>query len=222
MEIKIGKSARECAACEVEFTHGQQLASRVQDTTEGLVRQDFCEACWTKELAQGAYSSWFPVFHDPEAANAEPPEAHSPLRQVFYEAVEGVERLDLAKAYLAAQLLRRQKVFRLIKESDEADGEVKIALYTDKYEDRLIEVHDPNLSYDELEEGRNALLQRLAELEAPEEPAESESGAEEDEGAASNENGDMDAYDSVEGGVTQDGGSSETGDGEQHHAREAV
>ncbi len=217
MEIKIGKSARVCAACETEFAHGQQLASRVRQTEEGLVREDFCQACWTDEKAQQAYSSWFPVYHDPAVVNAEPPEAHSPLRQAFYESVESAERVDLAKAYLAAQLLRRQKVFRLIKESDEADGETKIALYTDKHEDRLIEVHDPNLSFDELEEGRNALLQRLAELEAPEdEPA---CSGEDGDGAS---NGAHDAVDLSDGEVTQGGENPETGDGEQNHAREAV
>ncbi|HQK76740.1 MAG TPA: hypothetical protein PKZ25_11120, partial [Candidatus Hydrogenedentes bacterium] len=63
------------------------------------------------------------------------------------------------------QLLRRQKVFRLIKEFDTDEGESRIALFADRIGNRFIEVGDPGLSYQELEAGRQALLQRLRELE---------------------------------------------------------
>jgi hypothetical protein len=70
-------------------------------------------------------------------------------------------------AYLAAQLLRRQKAFRLIKESDESDGEVKLILFADRIGNRPIEVRDPNLTYEELEKGRRVLMERLSALERP-------------------------------------------------------
>ena len=91
------------------------------------------------------------------------------MRQVFYEAVEADNRSELAKAYLAAQLLRRQKVFRLVKESDDPESEVRVTLFSDRIGNRLIEVRDPNLSFAELEAGRAALLERLNELENPQE-----------------------------------------------------
>ena len=89
----------------------------------------------------------------------------------------------LAKGYLAAQLLRRQKVFRLIKESDEDEGESRVSLFADRIGNRFIEVRDPNFSYDELEAGRQALLVRLRELESEEEDtAETVEGEEESAG----------------------------------------
>ena len=63
---------------------------------------------------------------------AQPPEVFSPLRQLFYEAVEEKSRVEMPKAFLAAGLQRRQKVFRLIKESDESDGEVRITASIDR------------------------------------------------------------------------------------------
>jgi hypothetical protein len=92
------------------------------------------------------------------------------LRQLFYEAAQSEDRSELAVAYLAAQLLRRQKAFRLIKESDEGDGEVKLILFADRIGNRPIEVRDPNLMYEELEMGRRVLMERLNALEHPASP----------------------------------------------------
>ncbi len=167
MEIRIGKSARACTACGREFIHEEELSSLVRRVEQELTREDYCAACWAPERAEGAYSAWTPKFYDPRVAEQAPPEVFSPLRQAFYEAVEMDDRIGQARAFLAAQLLRRQKVFRRIKESDEADGEVHLLLFADKIGNRLIEVRDPNFSYAEMETARQALMQRLQELEAP-------------------------------------------------------
>ncbi len=170
MEIRIGKSARACAACKREFVHDEELNSLVRLADEGLAREDFCQACWTPDKADGAYSAWSPKFYDPNVAEQQPPEVFSPLRQLFYDAVESEGRIQQAMAFLAAQMLRRQKVFRRIKESDEQDGEVHILLFADRIGNRLIEVRDPNFSYAEMEAARQALLQRLQEIESPPAP----------------------------------------------------
>ena len=165
MEIKIGKNAKKCLVCETPFVHEQVFTSRTRLEDGVLLREDYCEACWDPSWGEGAFCVWRPVFRDPAVEQEQPPEAYSPLRHVFYEALESEDRAVLARAYLAAQLLKRQRVFRLIKESDESDGETRISLYVDKHGDGLIEVRDPNLSYAELEAGRTDLLQRLAELD---------------------------------------------------------
>lgn len=167
MEIRIGKSARACAACERPFVHEEELKSRVRIENRVLEREDYCGACWNPDRGAGAFSVWTPRFIDPKVAQQQPPEVFSPLRQAFYESAESTERKELAKAYLASQLLRRQKVFRLIKEANDPDAEVQVALFSDRIGNVLVEVRDPNLTYDELEEGRVALLARLTELEAP-------------------------------------------------------
>jgi hypothetical protein len=171
MEIRIGKSARRCQTCEREFAHEETLNSLVIWEEGVLVRRDYCAACWAPEQGTGAYSVWAPRYYDPRVAEQEPPEVFSPLRQAFYEAVEADDRNELAKAYLAAQLLRRQRVFRLIKETDDDGEEERLALYSDRIGNRLIEVRDPSLSYAEMEAGRQILMERLRELEAPEEDA---------------------------------------------------
>jgi hypothetical protein len=166
MSIKISKNAHHCTACGDDFQHEQTITSTVKKAEGALHREDFCQDCWHSEHNKEAYSVWNMVYHDPKVESDEPPEVFSPLRQLFYEAAEEESRIEMAKAFLAAGLLRRQKVFRLIKESDEAEGNVRVTLYTDRLGNRLIEVPDPQFTYVELEAARIRLLERLQELEA--------------------------------------------------------
>ncbi len=166
MEIKISKTAHACTACAVKFEHDQYVYSHVFVVEETLDREDHCVQCKDAAARKQAYSAWTTQYYDPKVAEAEPTEQFSPLRQLFYESVEAESRNEQAMAFLAAQLLRRQKVFRLIKQSDEADGEVKLLLYSDRIGNRLIEVRDPSFSFNELDMARIQMLDRLRTLEA--------------------------------------------------------
>lgn len=181
MNIRISKSTHSCAACGVDFQHLQTLTSIVKAAEGELHRQDYCKACWHTEQNKDVYSVWSTIFHDAKVEEAGPPEVFSPLRQLFYEAAEEESRLEMAKAFLAAGLLRRQKVFRLIKESDESDGNIRITLYADRIGNRLIEVPDPQFSYAEMDKARTLLIERLQVLESA---AAGEGATETDTGAA--------------------------------------
>jgi hypothetical protein len=167
MEIKICKGSRACVVCEHAFAHEEELTSVARIEHQLLVREDYCKACWNPDRAAGAFSVWSPRFYDPKVAEQQPPEVFSPLRQLFYEAVESEDRGEIAVAYLAAHLLRRQRAFRLLKESDDGEKEVRVILFADRIGNRIIEVRDPNLTYAELESGRRTLLERLEALENP-------------------------------------------------------
>jgi len=179
MEIRIGKSARACVACDRAFVHEQELHSLVRIEHQMLQREDYCAECWDPDRGVGAFSLWSAQFYDPRVAEQEPPEVFSPLRQAFYEAVDSGDRAELAKAYLAAQLLRRQKVFRFIREGTDPETEVRVALYSDRFGNALVEVRDPNLTYAEMEGGRRELLARLHDLENPATGDEDEAGGDE-------------------------------------------
>jgi hypothetical protein len=178
MDIKIGKSARNCAACGRPFEHTNELRSMLRIEDGEFIRDDYCPACWKPDRRIEAYCTWMCKFWDPKVAEEQPPEAFSPLRRVFYEAVERQGRTEMSVAYLAAQLLRRQKAFRLVKESDASEEDGRVTLFMDRIGDRLIEVRDPDLTHDELEQGRQILMERLNELEAEEEGTQTLSHAE--------------------------------------------
>lgn len=174
MEIRISRPARTCYRTEREFVHGEKVVSAVRLDNEHFVRQDVAEDAWDAEAGQGAVAVWTTAYVDPRIAEQQPPEVFSPLRRIFYEAVESNERVALATAYLAAELLRRQKVFKLLKQSDDPEEETKLALYNDRIGNRLVEVRDPNLSMRELEAGRIALVTRLQHLEDGEDEADAQ------------------------------------------------
>jgi hypothetical protein len=197
MEIKIGKSARDCAACEKLFEHEGPIHSCIRREDDEFIREDFCPACWNEERAEHAFSAWQSQFYDPQVAEAAPEESFSPLRRIFYDAVEGEARPQIAVAYLAAQLLRRQKVFRLIKESKDPETEAALILFSDRIGNRLIEVHDPNLAHAELDDARIALQAKLNEIENPDAP-EDESGDGEEAMAAACAEGEHDGQDASE------------------------
>lgn len=165
MDIKIGKCAHQCAVCETRFEHESLVTSAVRASAGEWLRTDYCTACATRERTDDAFSVWTGAYLDPAKESGQTDETFSPLRTVFYEAVADESRPGLALAYLSAQLLRRQKVFRWIKESRDPDTEESVILFSDRIGNTLIEVRDPSLSTGELEAGRVKLMERLQELE---------------------------------------------------------
>lgn len=177
MEIRIGKSARVCDVCGRGFSHEEKVRSVARFQEGALVRQDFCMQCFLPEHTEQAFSAWVTKYLDPKVMDQQPPELYSPLQQLFFDLCSSEERTDLAKAYLAAQLLRRMKVFRLIKESDEVDGDVRVTLFADRGGSRLIEVRDPSFTFAELDEARTALFAALRREDSAEpSPVEGEGG----------------------------------------------
>ena len=166
MEIRISRSSRKCCASSQDFSHEDEIVSLVRQVDGTLVREDYARTSWDQRLAGEAYSVWSTKYVDPDAAQQEPEENYSPLRQLFYEAAASEERTELATAFLAAQLLRRQKVFRQVRESVEDDERGRLVLYVDRIGNRLVEVRDPDFSYAELETARMCLMERLQELES--------------------------------------------------------
>ena len=181
MEIRIGKPGRVCAQTDRQFEHGETVVSVMRVENQQLVRHDFGKPVWDDERGAGAIAVWETQYQDPAAANQEPPEKYSPLRSIFYAAAESGDRIQIAKAYLAAQLLRRQKVFRLVKESDDAEGESRVALFMDRIGNRLAEARDPHLTYAEMETARVELMNELTALESGETDAVDNGPADEDE-----------------------------------------
>lgn len=167
MDIKISKAKNCCTGTEAPFEHGEGVMSLVRLQEGELVREDYKESAWHEEFRKEAYSLWKTTYYDPHFAEGEDEEVFSPLRKLFYDMADAESREQLAMAFLAAQLLRRQKVFRLIKEADAEEGKARLTLYTDRIGNRMIEVRDPNFSYAELEVAQAELLKFLRATEEP-------------------------------------------------------
>mgnify|MGYP001245779251 CR=1 FL=1 len=168
MEIRISRCATRCHACEHDFVHEQKVHSVARMEQETLVRLDYCAECRPRDKDGALFCSWETRYNDPKILEAEQQETLSPLRRLFYDLADSSVRIDLAQAFLAAQLLKRQRAFRQIRESEDSEGDTRTTLYLDRSGNRLIETRDLNFSYAELDEARIALVERLRVLESPE------------------------------------------------------
>lgn len=176
MEIKIARTGRQCHASGRPFEHQEPIVSLIRYVERDLHREDYARDAWKPAYGEAAVAVWDAIYIDPAVENAEPEESFSPLRRLFYDHAAKDDRESMAVCYLAAQLLRRQKVFRLVKESDNLDESGKVTLFADRIGERLIEVRDPSLSFQELDAGRAVLVRYLQEAEGE---AEEEADAEE-------------------------------------------
>ncbi len=169
MEIKIGKPARQCFGTGRDFQHEEPIYSLARRGEEGLVREDYSESAWQQVSREGVYCTWRARYFDAAQAELDQAKPASPLRTLFFSAAEAEDRASGALAFIAAQLLRRQKQFKLVKEAESTNEEGAITLYADRLSNRLIEVHDAAFTYAELEAARNTLLEHLQAAEATEE-----------------------------------------------------
>ncbi len=167
MEIKISKCASKCYGCDTPFAHEQRVHSSAKIVEEQLERRDYCATCRPADGEAEVFCAWNVQYVDPQILEAERQESFSPLRRLFYDMAASGERAALAQAYLAAQLLKRQRVFRQVRESEDAEGAGRITLFLDRAGNRLIETRDLNFSYTELDEARVLLLDALRALESP-------------------------------------------------------
>ncbi|HOV32607.1 MAG TPA: hypothetical protein PLX23_04510 [Candidatus Hydrogenedens sp.] len=171
MEIKISRNAIKCFNCEKIFVHEEWIGSQIIDTGKEWQRQDFCMSCWEQEKRQDSLSQWRHQFIDVKLQKKEQEVIDSPLRILFYEAVEKeYSRIELAIAFLAAQLLKREKVFKKIKEMAISSKDEHIIMYIDRIDDRVIEVRDPNFTLAEMVEAKKNVLERLGDKPETENP----------------------------------------------------
>lgn len=176
MEIKISKCAKQCSACAQDFVHEQKVHSVARINDGSLERDDYCATCVPEESDEHLFCSWSTQYSDPKILESEHQETLSPLRRLFYDLAGSTERPDLAQAFLAAQLLKRQKAFKQIRESEEGDGATRVTLFLDRSGSRLIETRDLQFTYAELDTARAQLLESLRALETPESEQEPEQG----------------------------------------------
>lgn len=175
--VSVRRAGRTCATCESPFADGQDHYSVLSHAAEPdeWVRTDFCLACWetaverfpTHPPASGdIHSLWRTRYTDRDTARRTPVNEYTPLLEICYDALECDSREDQGLAYLAAMVLRRQRVFRLIRAESGGDTPHDALLFYDKVRQAEVRIPDPPLTMDELRTTRRVLQDRLAAVGA--------------------------------------------------------
>ncbi|RJP65410.1 MAG: hypothetical protein C4532_17760 [Candidatus Abyssobacteria bacterium SURF_17] len=168
MEIQIQKESPRCVACNKPFAHDQKHYSLLKIDGNNFLREDYCEACWGEHRGSATdhdiYSHWETKYHDPAVARATPQEQFMPLLNLCYESVTQTGFDAEAMAYVCALVLRRQKVFRFVREErDEASGR-NVLIFADKHNDTQMRIVDPQLTESQLREVKQRLETHIGTL----------------------------------------------------------
>jgi hypothetical protein len=168
VEIQIQKESSECIRCSQAFAHEQKHFSLLKIEDNTFLREDYCEKCWGErsDPTRNAhvYSYWETKYRDPAVEKALPKEQFIPLLNLCYESI-ALDGPDAdAMAYMCALILRRQKIFRFIREEkNESSGKSEL-VFADKYNDTQIRITDPQLTEAQLEEVKHTLEERLGNV----------------------------------------------------------
>lgn len=168
MEIQIQKESQWCLRCKGKFTHDQKHHSLLRIEDNNFLREDYCEKCWPERSvpADGdkVYSHWETKYRDPSVARATPEGQFMPLLKLCYESIAEGGRDAEAVAYVCALVLRRQKVFRFVREEKEQPSGKGFLIFADKYNDTQIRVVDPRLTEMEMQGVRRKLEEHMGSV----------------------------------------------------------
>jgi hypothetical protein len=167
LEIQIQKDSSRCILCNQSFAHEQKHYSLLKLNEDVFLREDYCEECWPKSLNSdqdgSVFSRWQTKYRDPAAANATPEGEFMPLLRLFYDCLAGITPDSEALGYICALVLRRQKIFKFLKEEKEDSSGKTVLVFHDKYYDVQVKVPDPNLTETQFREVKQKLEEHLSQ-----------------------------------------------------------
>lgn len=166
MEINIQKESARCLRCDLEFKHDQKHHSLLKIEGKDFLREDYCAGCWSERSgvddSERVYSYWETKYQDPAVAKATPTEQFLPLLNLCYESIAKGGPEGEAMAYMCALILRRQRVFRFVREEkNDPEPHRSVLVFLDKHNDTQIRIIDPELTDSQLQEVKQALEEKI-------------------------------------------------------------
>lgn len=147
--------------------HEQRHHSLLKIEGNAFLREDYCEKCWgdRSEPTEDAqvYSYWETKYRDPAAEKATPKEQFIPLLNLCYESIAKDGEDAEAMAYMCALILRRQKIFKFIREDSEDAAGKSVLMFLDKHNDTHIRIADPQLTDSQLKDVKQKLEENLGD-----------------------------------------------------------
>jgi hypothetical protein len=165
VEINIQRESPRCLRCDEAFGHEQKHHSLLRIEDNDFLREDYCDKCWSERVDAAdedrIYSSWETKYYDSSVARETPQEQFLPLLNLCYESIARGDADGQAMAYMCALILRRQKVFRFVREEREESPPGSVLVLLDKYNDTQIRIVDPQLTESKLRDVKEKLEARL-------------------------------------------------------------
>jgi hypothetical protein len=145
-EVKSRSTA--CLATEKEFKEGETILSRLVNTKEGMLREDYCQEAWSQELKKDALFYWKTKFRLP------PPKKEEAFKEENAEEFlrEMITRNDpslMNTLFILAVLLERKRLLIERGVQRNPDGQ-PVRIYEHKDSGETFFILDPELSLDQV------------------------------------------------------------------------
>lgn len=175
--------AHRCFASQTPFEEGDVICSRLVRYPEGILREDYRQEAWTKELTQSAMFHWKTKYRKP-APKKEPPFREENAEELLQDLLERKDPATENTIYILTVMLERKRIFLERGTVRDADGNL-IRIYEKKDGGETYMIRDPQLTLDQIAEVQQEVALELGWIKAPEpaeplEPAESEDSSEEE------------------------------------------
>ena len=155
-EWEIKKTVGKCVATDHEFEVGEEYFASLVSTEEGLVRQDFCVDYWNEHHPE-VYCFWKSKMPHPEQKKKKLFVDDAMLMAFFDRLEEETEKQKIDFRFVLMLILMRKRKLkyessRLEKGQTEDDHSTEIWTLKVTGQDRTVDVVNPHLDEDQIEE----------------------------------------------------------------------
>jgi hypothetical protein len=156
MDWNIAKPQRQCSACEHQLAEGETYTAALYEEGQDFARRDYCEACWPAAEAAGGFFSRWRATVPPREQKRRLFADDQVLVDFFLRLENETEEQRRHFFYLLALILMRKKLVKFEDlERDDEGNEFLVLRYPP--EDRVLRVHDPKLSEEQIEAVKDQL-----------------------------------------------------------------
>lgn len=156
---QIRSRAHSCTGTAVPFENGDEVYSRLRQTDEGYIREDYLREGWNRVKAEPTLSSWKSIYRKP------PPPAEEAVKKESAESllrklIEAEDDSQQNTIFILAVMLERKRILIEREVQRQPDGET-MRLYEYKGTGETFLIQDPGLKLAELETVQDEVVQML-------------------------------------------------------------
>jgi hypothetical protein len=153
----IAKSTHVCAVCGKEFAEKRSFFSCLLDGPEGFERRDFCPGCWEVRSPGDLFCFW----RTRRPAEERRQVVDTGLMLEFFDRLKGAESEDkkVFRFVLALYLMRRKEL-KLLEIG--RSGDTERLVFKRKGDSEKVEVENPGLSEEEIQNASSQLAELLS------------------------------------------------------------
>jgi len=151
--IEVPRRSRSCHTCEKPFEKGHEYFSMLLQEQKGLLRNDFCPACWKQQPCFTYWKARIPEKLDQRE------EEKSRLELAFEIMREAIAQDNLEEAFILSLFLARKK-YLILREEVDHEGE-KVQLYEVVHSEEMLPIKRVDVTRLEVDRIQKQISEKL-------------------------------------------------------------